>query len=470
MLITFVPTDSEGHSHPALEVVRHVLSDPSSSTSSIFLATASPPDYGFTPLPPRLSRLFSVLVLAPFGPEILLTLFTTRFTTWLKKSAPVQLPKEFGEALALASIHLYQKVIEALRPKYCFSLHHLHRVLRSMTFLCPSPGTHLSVPPAAGAPSPLLIRYGVVQLWMHEVLRTFRDGLDTQMDKEKFTLLLQDCTVVAFCTREPPENISDEDSLPLALSSDIITETCPSSAETKETRGVEEMTCEDQGVEKTEEAKLFTNTDVSTITSRVSSPLTQDTESLLPIELVLNDQPIEDLNFCHESPLGTIEKVDSLTYKERPLNTITTVQTKDLTLSPADQLHLSRLKRALLLPRGHLVLLSQHPSTGRKSLARLAAQITRCTLLEISGKEKAEEIHAVIREACWKAGVLGTATVLLVDEGTTQTSLRELEVLIREGTFPGLYSKDEEEKLMQAVLQVEKNRNRPTGDRALRER
>lgn len=466
MLITFVPTDSEGHTHPALEVVRHVLSDPSSSPSCILLATASPPDYGFTPLPPRLSRLFSVLVLAPFGPEILLTLFTTRFTAWLKKSAPVQLPKGFGEALALASIHLYQEVIQALPPKYCFSLHHLHKVFQSMTFLCPSPGTHLSVQPAAGAPSPLQIRYGVVRLWMHEALRTFSDGLDTQMDKEKFKVLLQDCTVVAFCTQEPPENTADEG---LALSSDIITETCPS-VETKETRGVEVLMCEDQALEKTEDTKLFTITDVCTITSRVSSPLTQDKESLLPIELVLDDQHIEDLNFCHESPLGTIEKVDSLTYKERPLNTITTVQTKDLTLSPADQLHLSHLKRALLLPRGHLVLLSQHPSTGRKSLARLAAQNTRCTLLEISGKETAEEIHAVIREACWKAGVLGTATALLVDEGTPQTSLRELEVLIREGTFPGLYNKDEEEKLMQAVLQVEKNRNRPTGDKALQER
>ncbi|XP_073468800.1 dynein heavy chain domain-containing protein 1 [Aquarana catesbeiana] len=458
--------DSEGHTHPALEVVRHVLSDPSSSPSCILLATASPPDYGFTPLPPRLSRLFSVLVLAPFGPEILLTLFTTRFTAWLKKSAPVQLPKGFGEALALASIHLYQEVIQALPPKYCFSLHHLHKVFQSMTFLCPSPGTHLSVQPAAGAPSPLQIRYGVVRLWMHEALRTFSDGLDTQMDKEKFKVLLQDCTVVAFCTQEPPENTADEG---LALSSDIITETCPS-VETKETRGVEVLMCEDQALEKTEDTKLFTITDVCTITSRVSSPLTQDKESLLPIELVLDDQHIEDLNFCHESPLGTIEKVDSLTYKERPLNTITTVQTKDLTLSPADQLHLSHLKRALLLPRGHLVLLSQHPSTGRKSLARLAAQNTRCTLLEISGKETAEEIHAVIREACWKAGVLGTATALLVDEGTPQTSLRELEVLIREGTFPGLYNKDEEEKLMQAVLQVEKNRNRPTGDKALQER
>ncbi|KAM5180437.1 LOW QUALITY PROTEIN: dynein heavy chain domain-containing protein 1 [Mantella aurantiaca] len=464
--------DPEERSHPALEVLRHVLSDPSSSPSSIFLATASPPENGCPPLPPRLSRLFSVLVLAPFGPEILLTLFTTRFSAWLKKSVAAQL-KEFGEALALASIRLYQKVIQTLPAKYCFSLHHLHGVLRSMTFLCPSPGSHLSGQPVAGASNSFLTRYGVVRLWLHEVLRTFSDGLETQADKEKFRVLLRDCTAAAFCCPEPPGKTADEDTLPIVVSQDGTTEACPLTGQAKECNGVEELMCEVQVKPESEETQSITNTNISPVTSRVSSsvpPLTQEKESLLPVELVLNDQHFDELNFCHESPLGTTDKGDSLTYKERPMDKLTAIQTQDLTLSPADQLHLTRLKRALLLPRAHLVLLSQHPGTGRKSLARLVAKITRCTLLEISGKETAQEFHAVVREACWTAGVLGTATALLVSEGTPQTSLTELEVLIREGTFPGLYSKEQEEKILQAVLQVEKNRNRPTGNRALRER
>ncbi|XP_075053730.1 dynein heavy chain domain-containing protein 1 [Mixophyes fleayi] len=456
--------DPEISAHPALEVIRQMVSDPASVPSHTFLATVSPPEDGFKCLCPRLSRLFSVLVLAPFNSDILLSLFSPHFMVWMKKSLPVQQPQEFGKALALASITLYHKVTQTLPPKYCFSLHHMHRLLQSMTFLCPSPGTHLSTLPNPSVPDAVVTRCGIVRLWMHEVMRTFGDGLETQQETEIFKGLLQDCVMRTFCSQTLSENTEGDDDTNSLLKN---AEKPPSRNED------EEQQSDFQTVQINKETHLIINEAMTTENDYVfptSGSSFLPKEYQLTAELLLNDQHLHELNFCHDYSPGLNGKCEALIYKERPINTLNIVQAHDLKLSPVDLQHITRLTRVLLLPRGHIVLLSQHPGTGKKSLARLAARITQCTLLEISGKETEEERHTLIREACWKAGVLGSAAALLVGDGTPPSALQEMESLVREGTFPGLYSAEEEQTLLQTMMQMEKGLHKNSSNRSLRER
>ncbi|XP_056410799.1 dynein heavy chain domain-containing protein 1 isoform X2 [Hyla sarda] len=442
--------DSESGAQPALEVVRHILSSHTSGAQSSFLATTSPPEDGCGSLCPRLSRLFCVLVMRPAGPEVLLSLFGPRFTVWLKKSIPVQQPKEFSEALAEASISLFYQVTKALPSKYCFSLHHLHRMLQSMTFLCPSPGAHLPAMPISSMSAADLTRCGIVRLWLHEVFRTFGDGLETHEENAVFRDLLRSCVMRTFSRHHTLENTSDGAGT---------IEQPPSNGEGRPEN-------EGQTIGAEMETIMITNQDARTepdVKSCDQSPK----KFPLPPELLLGDIDLQHLSFLHDYSHGSHVRSDS--YREKPSKALTMVQTHhNLTLSPEDCDHLAHLTRILHLPKGHIVLRSQHPGTGRRSLARLAAQLTQCTLLELRGEETAEERHAIIREACWMAGVQGSSAALLIGEGTPQ---QELEALICEGTFPGLHTSEQEEAILQTMLQInEKSSYKSASKKSLRER
>ncbi|KAM9319622.1 LOW QUALITY PROTEIN: dynein heavy chain domain-containing protein 1 [Gastrophryne carolinensis] len=724
--------DAGSQTHPALETVRHIVWDPSSCVTGSFLAAASPPEHGARPLPPRLTRLFSVLVLAPFGPDRLLSLFTARFSSWLKKSLPRQQAEELGEALALASVRLYHKTLQTLPPRYSFSLHALHQVLRSMVALCPSPGPHLPALPSASAPAAVLTRHGVVLLWAHEVLRTFTDGLEDLRDRESVRDLLKDsmreifysapvntaqgaspsnttqgaspsnkaqgaspsnkaqgaspsnttegasasnttegaspsnttegasastanvtvpktpmtlvkvtegaspstANVTVPMPQMTPVNTAKEEfpstnnanvPMPRMTPVNMTNGASPSTADVtvpmpqvtpvntaqgaspstadanvpmpqvtpvnttqgaspstanvpmpqvtpvnmtqgaspstanvpmpqvtpvnmtqgaspstanvpmpqvtpvNTTQGASPSTANvpmpqvtpvnmtqgastanvpmpqvtsvnategsspstakanvpmplspvSQSEEKATdqvtnpEAPGVTNMYVSTemeSLSFASTPLPQEKEGILPSELIPSDDHIASLHFSRERPPRVTDRADCLSYRERPLSSSLVLQTGNLTLCPASQQHLTRLTRVLLVPGGHIILLSHHPGTGRRSLVRLAARVTQCTLLELCGTESEGERHALLREACRLAGVLGIGTAILVDYCAPQEALMELEVLIREGTFLGLYSAEQEEVLLQAMAQVERSRNRATSRKALQER
>ncbi|XP_063806851.1 dynein heavy chain domain-containing protein 1 isoform X2 [Pseudophryne corroboree] len=452
--------DAEMRGHPALEVVRQMVSDPASMPPHSVLATTSPPEDGFHSLCPRLTRLFCVLVLAPFHPDVPLSLFSPRFMLWMKRSLPVQQPPEFGKALAEASLTLYRDVTRTLPPKYCFSLHHLHRLLHSLTALCPSPGAHLWALPNTSASDAVLTRCAIVRLWMHEAMRTFADGLGAQQETDIFKAVLQDCVMRTFCSQIRPEDAATEgvtSSLPI----DTGAETSTPGNEDEELQSEGPI-----GQTETDSARSVQLSAEPEAMSHTGSPSSLPQEYQLPAELLPSARHLDDLSFCHDSTPGV--RCEVLMYKERPTAAINIVQAHGLTLSPVDLQHVARLSRVLRLPQGHIVLCSQHPGTGRKSLARLAAQITQCTLMELSGRETAEERHAVIREACWEAGVLGSAVALLVGEGTSSSALQELEALIREGTFPGLYSAEQEQNLLQRMVHMEKRRN--ASNRSLRER
>ncbi|XP_066445025.1 dynein heavy chain domain-containing protein 1 isoform X2 [Eleutherodactylus coqui] len=445
--------DPESGVQPALEVVRHVVSEGGHGPQYSFLATASSPEDGYRSLCPRLSRLFCVLVMTPS--DRLPSLFSPRFMVWLKKSIPFQQPKEFSEALAVASVSLYHQVIKAFPLKYCFSLHHLHRMLQSITFLWPSSEANLQVMPDASISAADLTQCDIVQIWSHEALRTFGDGLETHEENEMFREILRGCVRRTFSSHHTSENTTSADTTRMM-------EPLSSNEDAKLQRQL-------QPNSTSMEADKIMNEGVKTeadITSCDPSPSPR--KFFLPAALLAGDDSLQDLCILHEYNHGLPVRSDS--YRERPSTSVNLLQTPhNLTLSAEDHHHLARLTRVLHLPMGHIVLLSKQPGTGRRSLAQLAAQLTQCALLQLSGKEGTEERHAVIREACWRAGVQGASTALLVEEGTTERTQQELEALIREGIFPGLYSAEQEENVLQ-TLSRRTDGKKNASKRSLRER
>ncbi|KAM4045601.1 dynein heavy chain domain-containing protein 1 [Anomaloglossus baeobatrachus] len=442
-------TDPGTGTQAALEVVRQILSDGSGQQCS-FLATASSPEDGYGLLCPRLSRLFCVLAMTPSSSDILLSLFSSRFMVWLKQSIFLQQPKEFSEELATASISLYHQVTKAFPSKYCFSLHHLHRLLQSIIFLCPSPGTNVPIIPNTRLPAADLTRWGIVRLWLHEALRTFGDGLETYEENLTFMDLLRGCVMRTFRRCHTPERTASVTGTVDPVSGDGKSELQPRATNMETGLNINEDVRSEPDINSCDHSNSPSN-------------------SLFPPELLGSDDNLQDLSFFQDYSHGRQVRADS--YRERPSDALNSMQVEhSLTLSPEDCHHLARLTRVLCLPRGHILLLSKHPGTGRRSLARIAAQLTQCALLELSGKETPEERHRVIREACWRAGVCGSPAALL-SEGASQGAQGELEALIREGTFPGLYSAEQEENVLQDLLHMsDKSGNRHASNKSLRER
>ncbi|KAM8975647.1 dynein heavy chain domain-containing protein 1 [Pelodytes ibericus] len=419
---------------PVLETLRDIMSHAESESPCFvprcsFMGTACPPQDGTGSLCPRLTRLFCIFVLPPFGVDSLLSVFTPRLTLWLKKALPLPQAMALGTALAQASICLYNKVAQTLPAHYCFSLHHLHRLIHSMTLLCPSLGPLLSPPSSPTLPAQLLTQSLVSRLWMHEALRIFSDLLESSQEREEFRSLLLKCAMDAFFA--PGKNHQDGHDL---------TEVNPSS---------------DQAMNSPCPSHPY------------GSPSPE--EYILPSHL-LGEETLQDLNFCHLLKSGTREQVQTPIFKVQPGPPFWADQSTGLILCPEDQQHIAHLTRVLLLPQGHAALLSRYPATGRRCLATLAAQLVQCPLLELNGRETLEDRHALFREVCWKASAIGTGAALLVHEGAPQEALLELSALMHDGTFLGLHSEEEEDSILQYLKQNERSVNKNGNKKALKER
>ncbi|XP_044881349.1 dynein heavy chain domain-containing protein 1 isoform X10 [Mauremys mutica] len=119
--------------------------------------------------------------------------------------------------------------------------------------------------------------------------------------------------------------------------------------------------------------------------------------------------------------------------------------------------HLVRLLRVLCCPEGHGALLSLHLSTGRRSLVALAAHATASQLFELTGQAGEREVRELIRKASWQAGILDTRVVVLVHQGLGLGTMQKLVDLMREGTYPGLYTTEDTAHIVKELLQENQN-------------
>ncbi|KAJ1121057.1 hypothetical protein NDU88_009185 [Pleurodeles waltl] len=119
--------------------------------------------------------------------------------------------------------------------------------------------------------------------------------------------------------------------------------------------------------------------------------------------------------------------------------------------------HLARLLRTLITPRGHSILMARCLGTGRRLLVSLAAKLTQSTLFEVPDHATEAEVHTLICEASWNAGILAKSTTLLVQERAGVHNFQKVLALISEGTFQGLYLPEDIEDLFQGFLKANKN-------------
>ncbi|XP_078321880.1 dynein heavy chain domain-containing protein 1-like isoform X9 [Crassostrea virginica] len=131
--------------------------------------------------------------------------------------------------------------------------------------------------------------------------------------------------------------------------------------------------------------------------------------------------------------------------------------------------HAARLSRVLAIQGGHAILLGMSYSTGRATLTRLAAYIAHCKkapgyccrkkcrgLFEPKPQTDPSKNFLIVREhikrACYHTGILGKPTVLLVHEDLGEDCLQDVACLMNEGTSPGLYTDEEIQNIVSAVM------------------
>ncbi|XP_067420749.1 dynein heavy chain domain-containing protein 1 [Emydura macquarii macquarii] len=124
--------------------------------------------------------------------------------------------------------------------------------------------------------------------------------------------------------------------------------------------------------------------------------------------------------------------------------------------------HLVRLLRVLSCPEGHGALIALHLSTGRRSLVALAAQISASQLFELAEQAEEREVRELIRKASWQAGILGRRAVLLVHQGVGPDTMQKVLNVMREGTYPGLYTTEDTAHIVKELLQENQTTKRTT--------
>ncbi|XP_053861161.1 dynein heavy chain domain-containing protein 1-like [Malaclemys terrapin pileata] len=186
----------------------------------------------------------------------------------------------------------------------------------------------------------------------------------------------------------------------------------------------------------------------------------ENIKPLLPSHLLLlPGEDVRNLLFSRELVPASSSR-ESL-YHERCWDTIqqqlSTFLPRGFVLCREVTQHLVRLLRVLCFPEGHGALLSLHLSTGRRSLVAVAAHATASQLFELTGQAGEWEVRELIRKASWQAGILDTRTVVLVHQGVGLGTMQKLVDLMREGTYPGLYTAEDTAHIVKELLQENQN-------------
>ncbi|XP_037328902.2 dynein heavy chain domain-containing protein 1-like [Pungitius pungitius] len=140
---------------------------------------------------PRLSRLFSTLVLPHLSLDVMLSIHSPLLKTWLKDAALQPSGEEMARCIVTATERLYRalrrRFLPAVpTPHLVFSHHDLHKVFRGMCLW------QQNIPDTAGSPAPVL---DVAHLWTHECARTFSDRFPSEGQREAlWSLVAQTAT------------------------------------------------------------------------------------------------------------------------------------------------------------------------------------------------------------------------------------------------------------------------------------
>ncbi|GCC21412.1 hypothetical protein chiPu_0019882, partial [Chiloscyllium punctatum] len=165
----------------------------------------------------RFTRLFTVLALPEMTSAMLTAIYTPCVTQWLNNFPTYTLARHavLAHALVSATVELYHRVRQTLKPSpsrahYLFSMADIGAVLNGMFLMNPASITML-VKPKKGklkrsgsrlSSTILSVTKIIIDLWLHESMRTFSDCLLIKEDKKTLTQILEEVAQFHFCTSE----------------------------------------------------------------------------------------------------------------------------------------------------------------------------------------------------------------------------------------------------------------------------
>ncbi|XP_067889058.1 dynein heavy chain domain-containing protein 1 [Heterodontus francisci] len=213
---------------PVIETFRHSLACHGSydrncqqfryfhSTHVHYIVTCAPLQGRTGFISSRFTRLFIVLALPAMTSGMLTAIYIPSVLEWLETFPTYTLARHalLAKALVSATIELYQKVRDKLRPSpsrahYLFSMADVGKVLHGLLLMHHSSITTQVKPRQNKLKQSRLetsfsivnITKSIVDLWLHESMRTFTDRLLTAADKKTLVQILEGVAQINFCTR-----------------------------------------------------------------------------------------------------------------------------------------------------------------------------------------------------------------------------------------------------------------------------
>ncbi|XP_005749883.1 dynein heavy chain domain-containing protein 1 [Pundamilia nyererei] len=383
---------------------------------------------------PRLSRLFSIFVLDGVSPDILMSIYSPWLKIWLSE---MPLNRHIGEdmssSIVTATNELYHAVSDRFqpsvqRPHFIFSHRDLQKVFQGMylwrSVISNKENKEVSQP---GFPPASVLN--IVQVWMHECMRTFSDRLCSEDDRKTVVSLIAKTAATHYGMKLANEIDGDSQPAggnidPVDLPKDLNQRSQLHSALTKP----ENILQQPQILQYLEDtmAQLAFGPDLSEALKSIKQ------QQYFKFSPSYQEQDLDTLvqNLC--------VLTDGKEEGEGPDCSITT----KYVLHRQRVSQLLHIIRALLLPRGHGVLIGSDRGTGRKTTVCLAAHLTGYELLEIhAGNQK--NFHEILKEAGNKTRSDGISVIILVHEEISQSVREELLVLMAHGACPALFTDEE---------------------------
>nr|CCA21283.1 inner dynein arm heavy chain 1beta putative [Albugo laibachii Nc14]CCA21656.1 dynein heavy chain 2 putative [Albugo laibachii Nc14] len=401
-LVTFIddlnmPKKDEFGSQPPLELLRHWMDygcwyDRKKQTLKHLVdmqlaAAMGPPGGGRSTMCPRFQSRFHLIN------------FTFPEQTQLKRIFETMMSSKLAEfdeevrtlctPIVTATISLYQSVVEFFHPTptNCHYVFNLRDMVKVVQGL-------LSV-----KKHDIAGRDGMVRLWMHESIRVFNDRLTNTADRRMFKRKIDELLSAHFQT-----------DWNRVLSS--FPEQCK------------------------ENGPLFTYFPIAGATTR-------------PAEVTTND---EDPHYTEIMETKQLKRF--VEYQLENHNAEPGMIPMNLVMFGDALLHILRIHRVLLNPLGNLLLVGVGGS-GRQSLTRLAAFIAgyKVFQIEVLKKYHTAEFYQDIKKLFEQTGVNEQTTVFLFNDTQVkqESFLADLNNLLSSGEVPGLYDKDEQAAIIEAV-------------------
>ncbi|KAF7656220.1 hypothetical protein LDENG_00044700 [Lucifuga dentata] len=515
------PCDVFGKMSKALETLRQCISKGGiltfdtyhlkflSSRTISYMATCCV--YGLsqtsTVMSSRLSRLFSIFVLPSLSTEVILSIQSSGLKIWLKDIPFVRNNADTAHRVITATKHLYDAVCERFQPTvqsphFIFSHHDLWKVFRGMcqwrpnilnTQSCEKKARPVT-PSSPHFPPATATLLNIVDLWMHECLRTFSDRLWSDDERKTLESLIENAATVNYegmllnldgsaaatgPTTDTAGRHEAASSCPDTPNRDV---TKASSCRTPAKPLVPFTTLKDgdaamlsDGPNRSDEIK--SDPMKGQTESRNVEDTSLDTVSVPPKLRQVTSKIICGPNLTEAvQPADQQRSFSRFSYEEQDLDVLVQwlssfVDRKQEGNEDADSImfryvaHKQRLHqllhilRALLVPRGHGVLLSSVTGTGRKTTVRLATSLMGCQLMELHpGNER--KLLEILKEAGSRARADGVTVVILVHEDVSQSIRQQLLVAMAHGTCPGFHSDQDLKNLVSRMNAVTNSRRR----------